>query len=97
MPHTRTGLFECRRRRGRPRGALNESFLIARLSSVHYCIRSGAKCTDAPGNETFQKGETERVVTVDTAYISMHEPLVAARLKQASARLAHLLNGTLGK
>ena len=59
----------------------NESFLIARMSTVQYCLRRGAKCTYALGNEQFNKGETERVVTVDVAYIAMHSPLIAARLK----------------
>jgi hypothetical protein len=75
----------------------NESFLIARSSSVQYCFPAGPKCIYAPGNEQFQDGEAERLVTVDVDYIEMHKHLVAARLKQAGIRLAHLLNTSLGR
>src|SRR5262245_12576426 len=76
---------------------VNESFFVARMSSVQYCVSSATTCIYAPGNVTFQKGVTQRAVMVDAVYISMHEPLVTARLKQAGVRLAHLLNTTLGR
>ena len=78
-------------------GWANESFFIARMPSVQYCVRVGTKCVYALDNEEFTQGEMERVVTVDGDYITMHAPLVAARLKQAGARLAHLFNTTLGR
>ena len=48
-------------------------------------------------NETYDPGETKKVVVVDDAYLERQEPVVTERLKRAGARLAFLLNTTLGK
>jgi hypothetical protein len=57
----------------------------------------GNKCVYETRNETYDPGETKKVVVVDDAYLERQEPVVTERLKRAGARLAFLLNTTLGK
>lgn len=54
------------------------------------------QCVYDTGNPTYDSGETEKIVAVDDHYITEHAPTIERRLKQASVRLAHLLNQTFG-
>jgi S1/P1 Nuclease len=74
-----------------------ESYAIAREKHTEYCMVVGNKCVYEPGNETYDPGETEKVVLVDDSYLERQEPIVTERLKRAGVRLAFLLNTTLGK
>src|SRR5262245_27471944 len=75
----------------------NESFALAREKETAYCVQVGNKCVYQVGNETYDPGETEKVVVVDDAYLERSAPVVVERLKRAGVRLAHLLNTSLGK
>lgn len=74
-----------------------ESYAIAREKDTEYCVIVGNRCVYEAGNETYDTGETEKVVVVDDAHLERQEPIVTERLKRAGVRLAHLLNTTLGK
>ncbi len=75
----------------------SESLEITRRVSVGYCVREGNKCVYEAGNETFDPGKPEKTVVVDAAYLELHAPIVADRLRRAGVRLAHLLNTSLGQ
>lgn len=74
----------------------NESLEIARSPMVAYCVQVGPTCIYAEGHETYENGQPEKTITVDTQYLAAHGPIVADRLKRAGVRLGHLLNHALG-
>jgi hypothetical protein len=64
----------------------NESFTIEERAQTKYCIRQGASCDHSPGK-----------VTIDAAYVLANAPIIREQLQKSGARLAHLLDTTLGK
>ena len=74
----------------------NESLTITREASADYCVKIGNQCIYEVGNETYDSGETEKVVSVDDHYITTHAPIIERRLKQTGVRMSHLINQALG-
>jgi hypothetical protein len=64
----------------------NESFAIAEQALTQYCVRQGASCDQPPGK-----------LTIDAAYVVANTPIVRQQLQKGGVRLAHLLDGALGK
>jgi hypothetical protein len=64
----------------------NESFAIAEQARTEYCIRQDASCDHPSGK-----------VTIDAAYVAVNTPIVREQLQKAGVRLAHMLDGALGK
>ena len=85
--------MKCRSRRPRLKAGAtrcrwwaNESFTIAEQVQTKYCIRQGASCDQPSGK-----------VKIDAAYIAVNTPIVREQLQKAGVRLAHMLDGALGK
>jgi hypothetical protein len=70
----------------KPMDWANESFAIAEQAQTKYCIRQGASCDQPAGK-----------VTIDAAYVVANAPIIREQLQKAGVRLAHLLDGALGK
>ena len=72
----------------------NESSAIAESPDVHYCIKKDDACWYATDQEQYSGG-TQRVVTVDDAYLTAQAATVREQLKMAGVRLAAILNTAL--
>ena len=72
--------------RSAPMDWANESFAIAEQAQTKYCIQQGASCGRPVGK-----------VTIDAAYVAVNAPIVREQLQKAGVRLAHMLDGALGK
>lgn len=75
----------------------NESFAIATAPATGYCIEDNGVCRYSVTSVALAPDSPEKTVTVDAAYVAMSTPIVRDRLKRAGARLAHLLDETLGE
>lgn len=64
----------------------NESFAIAESPDAKYCSQQGTTCVPIAGS-----------VKVDEAYMKANIPTIKLQLQRAGIRLAHLLDGALGK
>jgi hypothetical protein len=64
----------------------NESFAIAESPDAKYCSQQGDTCSPIAGS-----------VRVDEAYMKANIPTIKLQLQKAGIRLAHLLDGALGK
>jgi S1/P1 Nuclease len=73
----------------------NESFAIARMPGVGYCVMVDGTCHYAADNREFDEGEPQRVVAVDDGYLDRHAPIARERIAMAGVRLAGLLNRAL--
>jgi hypothetical protein len=74
----------------------NESFRIATVETVQYCVQTATGCWYAVDHEVWAPDAATKVVTVDEAYLDRHLPVVIQRLTQADVRLGSLLNRALG-
>jgi hypothetical protein len=69
-----------------------ESYKITLAAPTGYCIRKGNACWYSATKREFERGDPERTVTVDDAYLDRARPIVTERLKRAGIRLADALN-----
>lgn len=71
-----------------------ESYAITLAPETGYCTLKRSACWYSPGARMFT-GRNKRSQTIDWPYISAAGSIVELRFKQASVRLAHLLNDAL--
>jgi hypothetical protein len=98
VPEIRAAITDEQRAEWLASGAVdwaNESFAIARVPGVGYCVMVGDTCQYAADNREFDEGEPERVVVVDDGYLDKHASIARARIAMAGVRLAGLLNRAL--
>ena len=72
----------------------NESSAIAEKPDVQYRVQKNDACWYATDQEQY-RGGTQRVVTVDDAYLTAQAATVPERLKMAGVRLGAILNTAL--
>lgn len=72
-----------------------ESYAITTDPETEYCTWRRGRCAYAADNPTLDRGEPERTVLIDDAYLDRHAPTVRRRLEQAGVRLAALLDRLL--
>jgi S1/P1 Nuclease len=99
VPEIRAGITDAQRAAwlaSDPVDWANESFAIARMPGVGYCIMVGDTCQYAADNREFDEGEPERVVVVNDRYLDMNAPVARERIAMAGVRLAGLLRRALG-
>jgi hypothetical protein len=78
--------------RSAPSRWAGESYRVTRSPLTGYCVRQSGACWYSAAKPEFAKGDPERTVTVDDAYLDRARPIVEARLRRAGIRLADALN-----
>jgi hypothetical protein len=73
----------------------DESYAVTVAPDTEYCTWRRGRCRYAADNPTLDRGEPERTVLIDDAYLDLHAPTARRRLQQASVRLAALLDRVL--
>jgi hypothetical protein len=71
-----------------------ESYKVTLAARTGYCVRKSGACRYSAARLQFAKGDAERALLVDDAYLDRARPIVEARLKRAGIRLADALNRT---
>jgi len=74
----------------------DESYAVTTEAETEYCTWKGGSCGYARDNRRLDRGEPERSVLIDAAYLDRQAPTVRRRLQQAAVRLAALLDRVLG-
>jgi hypothetical protein len=78
--------------RSAPSRWAGESYRVTRSPRTGYCVRKSGACWYSAAKPEFAKGDPERTVTVDNAYLDRARPIVEDRLRRAGIRLADALN-----